>query len=436
MRPTLVFWLLFGINLVNYLDRLIVVAVGPTLKIAFHLNDSEIGLLSSAFLLVYTVAALPLGLLADRARSKARVVAWGVWLWSLFSGLTGLARGFIGLIITRALVGIGEATYYPAGTALLSAYFPRAARARIMGRWQAAQLIGILLAFVLAGTLFAILPAPLAWRIAFLLTALPGLALGALMWFVADTPNAPNTPNAPSIDDPTESSSMSAASAPQPQQSLIAQAVEAVRTPTIWVVIILQAIIFIVTTPAITFLPIYVRSRSGPFHLNASHASYLIGTIIVIGGLAGTLLGGQLADRLTRWHTGGRALAVAIGLLIALPCYSVMLLTHNLLIFSVLGLFSVLALNLPAGPLTAIPQDVAAPRLRATVVAVTMLLSHLLGDVWSPAAVGALATALGERANLALLIVGAPALAVGVPVALIGAKRYAHALKTLHAVRP
>jgi MFS family permease len=412
------------------MDRLIVVAVGPTLKIAFQLNNNQIGLLSSAFLLIYTVAALPLGALADRARSKARVVAWGVWLWSLFSGLTGLARGFIGLITTRALVGIGEATYYPAGTALLSAYFPREARARIMGRWQAAQLVGILLAFVLAGTLFAILPASLAWRIAFLLTALPGLALGALMWFVADTPSAP------SVDEPTNASAISATPAQQPKQSLLAQALEALHTPTIWVVIILQAIIFIAATPAITFLPIYVRSSSGPFHLNASQASYLIGAIIVIGGLAGTLLGGQLADRLTRWHAGGRALAVAIGLLIALPCYSAMLLTHNLLAFSVLGLLSVLALNLPAGPLTAIPQDVAAPGLRATVVAVTMLLSHLLGDVWSPAAVGALATALGERANLALLIIGAPALAIGVVFALIGAKRYAHALQTMRATHP
>jgi MFS family permease len=428
-RPMTVFWLLFAINLVNYLDRLIVVAVGPTLKSEFRLNDHAIGLLSSAFLLVYTIAALPLGALGDRARSKARVVALGVGLWSVFSGLTALATGYVSLIVTRALVGVGEASYYPAGTALLSSYFPRAARARIMGGWQAAQLVGILLAFALAGTLFAFLPAPLAWRLAFLVTAIPGLALCALMWRVADAPTskarAPETADAIDAID-----AIGGAHAPQTlPKSLSEQVLAAMRVPTIWIVIALQAIIFITATPAITFLPIYVRARPGPFQLGAAHAAFLTGFIVVVGGLAGTLLGGRLADWLSRWHAGGRVLAVAVGLLIALPCYATMLLTHHLIVFAIFGALAVLALNLPAGPLTAIPQDVAPPGLRATVVAVTMLFSHLLGDVWSPAAVGALATALDERASLALLIVGAPALALGVVIAFIGAGRYARTLR-------
>src|SRR5262245_33115556 len=73
-RASTVFWLLFGINVVNYLDRFVAIAVGPTLKAQFHLHDRDIGLLSSAFLLVYTLAAIPLGLLADRV-ARARVVA-------------------------------------------------------------------------------------------------------------------------------------------------------------------------------------------------------------------------------------------------------------------------------------------------------------------------------------------------------------------------
>ncbi len=117
-----VFWLLFAINTVNYLDRFLAVAVAPTLKQEFHLTDGNIGALSSAFILIYAVASLPLGLLADRA-SRARVVAAGVSLWSIASGVTGLANGLPLLFATRAGVGIGEASYYPAGTALLSAYY-------------------------------------------------------------------------------------------------------------------------------------------------------------------------------------------------------------------------------------------------------------------------------------------------------------------------
>ena len=412
-----VFWLMFAINVVNYLDRLIAVAVGPTLKAEFGLSDRAIGLISSAFLLVYTLAALPLGLLADRARSRARIVALGVGLWSLFSGLTAAARGFAGLVVTRALVGVGEASYYPAGTALLSAYYHREARARVMGRWQAGQIVGALLAFLLAGGLFAILPASVAWRVAFLIAALPGLALAALMWRVADAPasrpvgelSAPNTPP------------------PSPARpgGLIQQIVAALRIPSIWVVIALQAIIFTVVTPSITFLPIYVRSHNGPFHLTPAHASLLTGGIVVVGGLIGALLGGPLADWLRRWFPGARVLAAGAGLALALPCFATMLLTAHLGLFCLAGALAVLALNLPTGPLTAIPQDVAPRHLRASVVAVTMVVSHLLGDVWSPTVVGAISSALHERAGTALLLVGVPTLLLGVAIALVGARIYA-----------
>src|SRR5258708_602485 len=107
-RPAFVFWLLFGINVVNYLDRFIAIAVGPTLKVRFHLHDEQVGLLTSAFLLIYTLSAIPLGLIADRV-PRARVVAVGVGLWSLASGATAFVRGFRGLLLTRAAVGIGEA---------------------------------------------------------------------------------------------------------------------------------------------------------------------------------------------------------------------------------------------------------------------------------------------------------------------------------------
>jgi MFS transporter, Spinster family, sphingosine-1-phosphate transporter len=427
-RATWVFWLMFAINMLNYLDRLIAVAVGPTLKTEFNLKDSEIGVLSSAFLLVYTLAALPLGMLADRVRSRARVVALGVGLWSVFSGLTALARGFISLLVTRAAVGVGEASYYPAGTALLSNYFHREARARVMGRWQAGQLVGALAAFALAGALFALLPVGAAWRAAFVLAALPGLALAALMWFVADAPPDAHGQAGDGLTDGGEDGEHTPALAESRLRGVVAQIWAALRIPSLWVVIALQAIIFTVVTPAITFLPIYVRSHTGPYGLPAAHAAFLTGLIIVGGGLIGTLLGGPLADWMRGWFSGARVLAAGVGLLVALPCFAAMLLTTRLPIFCVMGVLAVMALNLPAGPLTAIPQDVAPQRLRATVVAVAMVMSHLLGDVWSPAVVGALSTKLGEHLGPALLVVGAPALALGALIALIGARIYARNL--------
>ena len=418
-----VFWLLFGINTLNYLDRLIAVAVGPTLKTEFHLSDNAIGLLGSAFLLIYTLAALPAGALADRLHARAHVISVGVAVWSVFSGLTALARGYTGLFVTRALVGVGEASYSPASVALLVNYFPRERRARMIGRWQAGQVLGALLAFIIAGLLYAWLPAHLAWRAAFLLTAAPGLALAALAWGIADHPHESviEAGAAPAV----EAASHGFRSLRAEAQTLARQALLALGIPMIWVIVALQAISFIVITPSVTFLPLYVQAARGPFHLSPSHASFALGLTLVLGGFLGALLGGALSDWLNGWLAGGRVLAVTVGFALAIPCYTLMLLTTSLPLFLLASALATLALNLPAAALTATPQDVAPPAVRATAIAVTMLLAHLFGDIWASWAVGGLSTALHDHIGQALLLVGTPALALGCVISLFGARMYA-----------
>jgi MFS family permease len=410
---TWVFWLMFSINVVNYLDRLLVVALGPTLKANFHLTDRDVGLVSSAFLIIYTVATLPLGVFADRV-SHARVVAAGVAVWSVMSASTAFVRSFGGLFFTRVAVGIGEASYFPAGTALLSAYFPIERRARAMSRWGAGQICGATLAFALSTVFYRWLGEDLGWRAAFLVSGVPGLVLACLMWFVPDAP-----PGAPRVD------TRQRGSIRPPLRESGAQMRAVLRIGTVRLGIVLQSLIYIVATPTITFLPIYLRSAHGSFHLSPAGAALLSGGIIVVGGLAGVLLGGRLADWLTPRVRGGRVLTVSVGFGLALPCYAIMLLTGSVLAFTIAGTLAVLALNLPAGPLGAAVQDATAPALRATTVGLGLVLSHLLGDAWASAAVGALSTALGERTGLALLVIGVPALALGAAVAGLGARVYA-----------
>lgn len=428
--PAVVFGLMFAINALNYLDRLLVVAVGPTLKADFHLRDRDIGLLASAFVLIYTLAALPLGLLADRV-SRARVVAVGVAIWSLASIGTGLARGFAGLFAMRAGVGIGEASYYPAGTALLSAYFPLEQRARIMSRWQAGQLVGGALAFALSGVLLVALGPGLGWRVAFLVTGPPGLLLAYLMWRVADNPpHASGESSAYARKPPALTGAASGATVGhqalghQMREALgRIRAVLGIRT--VWLVIVLQAAINITATPAITFLPIYMRSPNGPFRLGMGQTNAVIGVVVVAGGVGGAILGGYLADWLGRRVRGGRLLAAGVGFGLALPCYAVMLLSASLPLFVVAGTVAILALYIPAGPLTASLQDATPRALRATAVAVTLLLSHLLGDAWSPRVVGGISSSLHEHSSTALLIVGLPTLAVATLVGILGVTLYA-----------
>lgn len=408
------FGLLFAINIVNYLDRILAVAAGPAIKFQFHLTDFEIGLLASAFLIIYTLASLPLGLLADRV-SRTRLVAVGLVLWSIASGLTGFARGFGGLFLTRAGVGIGEASYSPAGTALLGSSYPREQRAKMYSRWGSGQIIGTALAFLLIGGLDRWLGAGHGWRVAFWLTAVPGIALALGMWLMPDRRAASKvlTPTAtPALARPPVISWRATLN----EATSRLKRVLSIRT--VLFAIALQALSYIVVTPTITFVPIYVRSARGGLHLAPVQASLVSGMVIVVGGLAGYLLGGHLADWLTsHGYRGGRLLTFAIGAAVAAPCYLTMILVHNVPIFLVAGTLAVIAMTLPAGPLNAAIQDTVPDSLRASAVAVVTVAGHVLGDAWAPTVVGKVSTALGEHTGIGLVCVGVPALVVAAVVA-------------------
>ena len=128
-----------GINFLNYADRWVAAAAAPLIQKEFHLSDAQIGLLGTAFLLVYAVAALPFGFWGDRGVRRT-IVGVGVTIWSLATLLSGFASNYAQLFLSRAVVGIGEASYFPAGTSLVSDYFPKEERGRVMSMYS----IGIL----------------------------------------------------------------------------------------------------------------------------------------------------------------------------------------------------------------------------------------------------------------------------------------------------
>jgi MFS family permease len=420
-----VFALMFIINTLNYLDRLIVAAVGPVLKDEFHIHDDQIGMLSSAFIIIYTLATLPGGLLGDRF-SRARVIAAGVAIWSALSAATAFVTGFFGLFVTRALVGVGEATYAPAGAALLGAYFPVRIRARVMGFWQSAQILGTVLAFGLSAFFLAHFTHNIAWRIAFFVAGVPGILIAVLMWFVADSPK--REAHAESEAEAQEEGIIGEhghLSFEGGWRGVFDDIRAAARIRTVWIVAVLEAFVFILVTPAVTFLSIYLQSPAGPFHLQSTETAFITATLIILGGGGGILVGGYLADRLSQRYRGGRLIAASIGFGLGVPFFTLALLTHSLPLFIILGIVAVLAINIPIGPLVAVVQDAAPVALRATAFSLALLIGHALGDFWAPTAVGALSTALHEQTGLALVIIGTPTLIVGSIVAAIGVRIYA-----------
>src|SRR6266700_7839947 len=122
-----VFWVMFSINFLNYLDRYVLAGAAKVISQELGFGLDGIGYISSAFLIVYTLGTLPLGIWADRAKRK-NVVALCVTIWSLATAFTALANSYFTLFISRMILGIGEAGYFPAGTALMSDYFSRTRR--------------------------------------------------------------------------------------------------------------------------------------------------------------------------------------------------------------------------------------------------------------------------------------------------------------------
>lgn len=423
-----VFWLMFAINVVNYLDRLVAAAVGPVLKDEFHFNDFQYGALGTGFLLVYIVAGIPLGVLADRA-SRAKVIALGVLVWSLFSAATAFARNVAGLFVTRIGVGVGEASYYPAGTALLSEYYPTKDRARVLSRWASGQIVGAVLAYGLSALFLKLLVPDIAWRVLFLVTALPGFALGVIMWFVADRPDvSPEKQQSHQADTGAVAGQAHQHATVKFEggfQGFLQQINKALSIKTVRIVIIIQAVYFVVTTPALFFLPLYLTNPKGPFHLDNSTQALVIGAVGVVGGLTGVLLGGNVSDWLGKRFEGARVLIGAFGSAIALPALVIALLTQSLPVFILCATIAIAALYLQVGPLTAAVQDATPPLLRSSAIAVTLLLSHLLGDIWATTGVGWISDQLGGRPGAALLIVGIPALLQGIVVSWIGSRFYA-----------
>ena len=93
--------LMVGINFLNYMDRWVGSAVAPLIQAEFDLSDFSIGLLGSAFTLVYALSALPFGLWADRGVRRT-VIGSGVAIWSVATLVTGLTTNFAQLFATRA----------------------------------------------------------------------------------------------------------------------------------------------------------------------------------------------------------------------------------------------------------------------------------------------------------------------------------------------
>jgi MFS family permease len=456
--------LLAFINLLNYLDRNVIFALFEPIKHELQLTDAQLGWLGSAYILVFSLAALPFGVLSD-VKSRKGVIAGGVALWSAFTFLGGLVRNFGQLFFCRAAVGIGEAAFGPASSSMTADYFPGKDRAIAMGILAAGIPVGGVLGLLLGGALEQIY----GWRVAFMAVGLPGFACAVLVSRLVDPTRieAPLTLRTAMRDleiglrsfgrmfreallftligvalawvftvrfgaDSKIDVAIMAASigiglalniwrwvrlvrigqrseTPWTRElegaldDLVKAGNVVLATPTLVYLFVAGAMIAFGMNGIVGWGPTFMTRTFG---LSAGESAALLGKWGLVAGVAGALAGGVVADWLGRVTDRGRVITVATGLLIGGPLAIWLLTIRDLDLFVPTFAVAFFFLSWYNGPLLAVVFDVVPSRIGATVSGAYLLFIHLAGDAIAFPLVGSLSDRIGlDRAVIVLPVV-------------------------------
>ncbi len=368
------------VNLFNYLDRYVVAALFESLKRSeLALSDRELGLLISAFLVIYTLSAPLFGALGDR-RARPRLIAFGVTLWSLATVLSGFAGSFVALLAARASVGIGEAAYGTIAPSLLADYFPAERRSRIMALFFCAIPVGSALGYVVGG----LVDSHFGWRIAFFVAGVPGLVFAALCLALPDPPRGQQ-------DGALAPAASAAPPAPTAvQRSTAATYVRLLRDRTYRLTVLGYAAYTFAVGGLAAWMPSFLeRSRGIP----KAQATVSFGAIVVVTGLIGTFVGGWLGDYSVRYSRQGFLWLSALSVLCAAPCVWGALATTSPTGYVAYMVVAQFLIFLSTGPINAAIINMVSPLERATAIALSVFSIHLLGDAISPTLIGALSDA-------------------------------------------
>jgi MFS family permease len=348
----------------------------------------------SGFLVVYTVVAPIFGSLGDR-RSRPRLIALGVGIWSFATALSGFAVNYVTLLLARASVGVGEAAYVTIAPSLLSDYFPIRQRGRVMAIFFCAIPVGSALGYVVGG----LVDKHWGWRNAFFVAGIPGLILAASCLFLRDPPRG-------------------AQDGEKPAAKSQASGINIRETWATWVRLAKNKAysITVLGYAAYTFaigglgfwMPAFLERVRG---IPRDQATVSFGTIVVVTGFIGTFAGGWMGDFFAKKSKQAYLWVSAVATLIAAPLVWEALTAASYSTYTVCMVAAQLCMFLSTGPINAAIVNLVIASERATAIALSVFAIHALGDVISPPLIGAISDKLSlEQAvkvvPVAVLIAG------------------------------
>lgn len=354
------------LNFVNYADRQIIFPLFPYIQQDFDLSYTQLGLLATVFTVVLSLGSLPLGVVADRW-SRSKVISFGVLFWSGATFLSGLAPSFRSLLAVRALVGVGEAAYTPAGTSILSETFPKQVRARVQGMFNVGMFLGGAVGMALGG----IVAQWAGWRPAFFVMGVPGLILGFAALRLPDPKRAMGDASVPVRD--------------------------LLRVP---------AFVMVLGSGWFSSFAGYAYTAWGPqfvqeyMGFSAREAGIVLGFTLVVAGAAGVMVGAILSDRLFGLVPWGRGVIIPVAFVLAAPLVYLALEAGTKTGFTLLFGVGVFFLTWYHGPVTATIHDLIPASGHATAIGMYTLFVNLCSMALAPVVIGRIADATSLQVAL------------------------------------
>ncbi|WP_205678674.1 MFS transporter [Aquisphaera insulae] len=306
--PWVVLGLLWFCGFFNYADRQAVNSVFPLLASEFSLSDVQLGLIGSAFMVVYALTSPFAGYFVDRVRRRILIPA-GLAFWSLICAATGMSNSFAQLVLFRGAEGLGESFYFPASLSFLADYHGKGTRSKALGIHQTSVYLGTAGGLALAGKLSE----HYGWRSPFYVLGAAGLVYALALGFLLIEPKRGQS------DDPKgraeDDLGIDELEALRIHEPMWSKAGRILGNPAA----ILLLCVFIganfVASAFLTWLPTFLFRK---FSMGIAGSS-LTSTVWPLASLFGALIGGYLADLAALSRRGGRIRVQSLGLILGAP---------------------------------------------------------------------------------------------------------------------
>lgn len=378
-------WTLTAVYTLSFLDRQIIAILAEEIKRDLELSDAEVGLITGfAFALFYATLGVPIARAAD-FRSRPKIIAVCLTIWSVMTAACGLAANFVQLALARIGVGVGEAGCMPPAHSLIAEMFPPEKRSGAMAIFQLGVPLGILLGFLIGGWVNEFF----GWRYSLLVVGGPGAFLALWVLFAVPEPRASGTIRA---DGPP----------------FLKTAAKLWKDPVYRHLVAGATFASMAGYAAISWTPAMLIRQ---YELGTGYVGTVLSIVIGVGGAVGLYWGGKVGDAASTRLSSGPYKVAAVACFVAAPAFGAAYLASSIMATILLLAGAFILAFAWMGPNWAMVQERAPGEGRAVAASIVLLFINLIGLGVGPPVVGALSDMLssyGSSSGLRFALLVAP----------------------------